>query len=126
MAMTKAEREEFAILKDQLANALAFRRTERVFPDIKAPKAGEPRTHGWTVNTHPGHLGVYPAWSDSHKHCLDGSDVPRQRSIHLFSTEERAWRFVRWSVEQSFIQQVRDIDMKIEQAVAAATKEPQV
>lgn len=115
--MTKKEQAAFAVLEEQLAQARAFRRTEPVEPDVPPPTEGH--TTGFLYNWHS--QEVYPAWSGVVVHgtrqVAPGPGRSSQGRVSLFSTQERAWRAMRYEVENEATRTLARIDARIQRCL---------
>ncbi len=130
MAMTKAERERFAALENDLAESRAFRRTEEVKPDLPVPDNGSGgKTYGFRAHAY----GAIEYKADAHASTSIGNHSyyegkrcgGSQRGVPLCSTRERALRVVRNQLENNFAQALARLDAEIEAERANPTPHPE-
>lgn len=130
MAMTKAEREKFAALEKDLAEARSFRRTERVTPDVAPPISGggAAMTYGFLPHTYDLKASADPAASSSvaHYRYYDGKrSGGSQRGIRLCSTRLLALQVARNQMEQNIAEALARLDAEIEAERANPTPHPE-
>lgn len=112
--MTKAEREEMARLRVELAKARAFRFTLRVDPDIPVPKHGQPIAKGFLFNVY--NEKVVPACSSSISHCFGSDEAPTTRGgLRLFGSRLLAFRALRHALEDRFATALAAVDSEIDE-----------
>lgn len=116
MAMTKAEK---AALEAALTQA-AFRRTGPVERDVLPPINSSEYVKGWDFNTYTKEVSLW--WTGCVSH---GSGEPPKKGTYssgsqgaraLFSTQERALRALRWTLEERGATDLRAIDRMLENA----------
>lgn len=131
MAMTKKEKENLAVLERKLAEALAFRRTDEVRPDLLSPSRGAGDvTQGWQFNAYADRgVNVYQAWSSSIHHGTGVYSRTRsasQGSQALYSSKLLALRALRNRVEEQAAARLADIDAVIALELALAQEQENV
>lgn len=121
MAMNKKEKQQLADAIEEAELAKALRWTEEVTPDVPPPIRSGDYSVGWIPNWHTGN--VEQGWSDSHSHGYGAvpvnSGIPRhgrQNPRGLFSSQERALRYIRHMIENEAAIKLRDIDRRIKAA----------
>lgn len=119
MAMNKKEQQQLADAIEAAELAKALRWTEEVKPDVPPPKSGG-YSEGWIANWHTGR--VERGWSSSNVHGY--GPIPAhgqqrnatQNSCWLFSSPERAMRYIRHRMEQEAAAKLMEIDRRIKEA----------
>lgn len=127
MAMNKKEQAEMAALRRAVLVAGAFKRTERVLPDVVATNDSGMVFGFARRDTVTGTSIPEPAWSDTVSHGYGTkADAERphrsgsQNAKRMYSTMLRALMAHRWELEQQYANQLADIDEAIERERAAA------
>lgn len=142
MPMNKKERAEVAELKRQLAEAKAWRRTEKVEPDVPVPTVSGQISRGFSARGNVSvHASARHAASDSVSHIASdckqrieswardpwGSGIfGSQQGIPLYSKLSLALRAVRHMLEEDMAYELAKLDRRIaeaEQEEAAAQAE---
>lgn len=125
--MTKKEQAVVDNLKRELALARAFRRTDKVEPDVPIPTS-----HGTDALAkgflYAGSLSDYPrveiACSSAVHHAFGRDDkTTTQNATRLYSTRLLALRALRHEVENSCAQRLARVDQDIEKELTAAVGE---
>lgn len=114
MAMTKAEQQEVARLKHELALAKALRFTDPVESDIAPPANNEIIINGWSWAVYQGEYSVMKACTSSTRHSKgiwDKARYPGPR--HLYSTELLATRAARSDLARRAAQELAQMDARI-------------
>lgn len=132
MAMNKAEKAHVAALEKQLAEAVAFRRTELVRPDVPPPRPGtsmagmtfgfRPHTYGLEASAKPAASSCVGHYSYSDGKRMGGS----QRSIPLCSTRLLALKVARCEMERNMAVALARLDAEIEAERTNPTPHPEV
>lgn len=112
--MNKREQAEHEALKTRLA----LRFTDGEFaPDIPPPPAFGDVTRGYTLSLH--YREAVPACSSHSTHGLGKeTESIRRGGLALYSSEVLALRALRQQLEAQFAGQLREVDKKIEAALA--------
>jgi hypothetical protein len=122
--LNKQQQAEFDALRQALAVALAWRRTEKVERDVPPPE-GVGLTRGWDARAWNGQYRVDKACSSSVSHG-DGWERTTSQGAHsLYSTRERALRAVRYQIEQQCAETLAKIDAEIAKELAEAVPTPE-
>jgi hypothetical protein len=116
MAMTKKEKGYVEFLENEIAEAIAFRFTEDIAPDVFPPTGYDEIAIGYDFNSY--NSTVSPAWTSSNSH---GSGHVRDRSasreaIDLYSTKKLALRALRRTLEKKYSAELARIDRMIKDA----------
>lgn len=119
MAMNKREQAAMEELETKLRLAMAFRRTERVEPDVPVPNYGE-QTSGWQYNTYRGIVVRAGSKPNSHwlgMNCDDTAPTAMswsQLGIPVYSTKLLALKAMRYEVESRAEREMESIDRDIQ------------
>ena len=112
--MTKRELVELELLKLEVELHKSFHMTEGLKPDVPPPTEPNTLTRGWTYNEHS--MRVLTACSSIVSHGLDSTTTTTsQRPIHLYSTQEKAYRALRSVLERKYAHHLMIIDKRIKQ-----------
>lgn len=130
MSMTKAERERFALLEKDLAEALAFRRTEEVAPDVYPPNTSskDRMTYGFQPHQYNLDASAEPCASTSvsHYRYYNGKITGgSQRGVRLYSTRLLALQAARYKMECAVAKALAKLDAAIEAERATPTPHPE-
>lgn len=119
--LNKQQQVELDELRQALAVALAWRRTEPVERDVPPPE-GHGLSKGWDSRAWSGQWRVEKACSSRVSHGSGWERTSSQGSRHLYSTRERALRAARYELEQEFARTLADIDEQIAEVTQAQPK----
>lgn len=129
MTMTKAERAHVAVLEKNLAEALAFRRTDLVKPDVSPPEPGSGNTsYGFRPHVYETEFRAEPFNSTSiyHGRSDNGRQSSRSHgSIMLCSSRLLALQMARNQMERNFATVLAKIDAEMESERANPTPHPE-
>lgn len=125
--MNKSEREAFEKLQDDLRIARALRFTEKIKPDIPAPKDGT--TRGFLFNAYSSQIQYAASRTVSHATSyapikdtgFGGGWTQGGRAI--YSSKLLAFKAMRYEVELECAKKLAGIDKQIEQEIAALNQE---
>jgi hypothetical protein len=110
--MNKKESAEMQALKDQIIRLQAWKLTDKVDRDLPPPAHGSNGlTRGWDFNDYSN--SVFKVCSSSIHHGHGWEKTSSQDPRHLFSTEELAYRALRYAVEQKSLDAMSKIDAAI-------------
>ena len=118
MAMTKAERAKMDDLERRLREAMAFRFTDPVEPDVEIPEEHGELRKGWLFNECAATVACVCTSPIAHGYGGD-DDTHLHGARRLYSTRLRALRALRNALERKYAKLLADIDRHIEKEVGA-------